>query len=87
MIKKIVFLLLFIVLTYTVTAQSKKMDTAIISIKNKIKQTDTTIENLYIISNKFANQIDSKIDTYKNRIISKTEKTLTKLVKWENKIK
>jgi hypothetical protein len=36
---------------------------------------------------KYFNQIDSKIDKYSNRIISKTEKTLTKLSRWENKIK
>jgi hypothetical protein len=36
---------------------------------------------------KYFNQIDNKIDKYSNRIISKTEKTLTRLSKWENKIK
>jgi hypothetical protein len=36
---------------------------------------------------KYFNQIDNKIDKYSSRIISKTEKTLTKLSKWENKIK
>jgi hypothetical protein len=36
---------------------------------------------------KYFNQIDNKIDKYSSRIISKTEKTLTKLSRWENKIK
>ncbi len=43
-----------------------------------------TLINLPI---KYFNQIDSKIDKYSSRIISKTEKTLTKLSRWENKIK
>ncbi len=43
-----------------------------------------TIINLPL---KYFNQIDNKIDKYSSRIISKTEKTLTKLSKWENKIK
>jgi hypothetical protein len=35
---------------------------------------------------KFITQTNDKIDKYTNRITSKTEKTLTKLAKWENKI-
>jgi uncharacterized UPF0160 family protein len=35
---------------------------------------------------KFLNQTNEKIDKYTSRITSKTEKTLTKLSKWEKKI-
>ncbi len=35
---------------------------------------------------KFITQTNSKIDKYTHRVSSKTEKTLTKLTKWENKI-
>jgi hypothetical protein len=53
----------------------------------QVKQADTVLQNISIVSNKFIQQIDKKIDKYSNRITSKTERTLTKLVKWENKIK
>jgi len=50
-------------------------------------QTDSVIQTLKELPLKYINQFDSKIDKYSNRITSKTEKTLTKLSKWENKIK
>jgi hypothetical protein len=49
-------------------------------------QGDSTIESLQQLPLKYINQLDNKIDKYSNRISSKTEKTLTKLAKWENKI-
>ena len=53
-------------------------------------QTDSifqTLENLQKVPVKYINTIDQKIEKYSNRITSKTEKTLAKLSKWENKIK
>ena len=52
-------------------------------------QADTIIEaipNITEIPLKFIKQTNDKIDKYNNRITSKTEKTLEKLAKWENKI-
>jgi hypothetical protein len=49
-------------------------------------QVDTTVQSIQDLPLKYINQIDSKIDKYSNRIITKTEKTLTKLSRWENKI-
>ncbi|HMI77951.1 MAG TPA: hypothetical protein VK484_04120 [Ferruginibacter sp.] len=50
-------------------------------------QADSTLEALQNISGNYISKIDNKIDAYSDRITSKTEKTLTKLSKWENKIK
>ena len=53
-------------------------------------QTDSifqTLENLQKVPVKYLNTVENKIDKYSNRITGKTEKTLTKLSKWENKIK
>ncbi len=47
----------------------------------------TVVDTLIHLPVKYFNQIDNKIDKYSSRIISKTEKTLTKLSRWENKIK
>jgi hypothetical protein len=50
--------------------------------------TSTSVaDTLIYLPVKYFNQIDNKIDKYSNRIISETEKTLTKLTKWENKVK
>ena len=46
-----------------------------------------TLENLQKIPVKYLDAVENKIDKYSNRITGKTEKTLTKLSKWENKIK
>ncbi len=45
------------------------------------------IENLQKVPVKYINAVESKVDKYSNRITGKTEKTLIKLSKWENKIK
>jgi len=37
--------------------------------------------------NKYISQVNNKIDKYQHRLTGKTEKTLTKLAKWENKIR
>lgn len=50
-------------------------------------QLDSTIESLQKIPTKYLSQVDGKIEKYSNRITSKTEKTLTKLSNWENKVK
>lgn len=50
-------------------------------------QIDSTIESLQKVPAKYLSSIDNKIDKYSNRITGKTEKTLTKLSRWETKIK
>lgn len=47
---------------------------------------DSTLDNLQRIPTKYIAGIDKKIKQYRNRITSKTEKTLTKLSRWESKI-
>jgi hypothetical protein len=49
-------------------------------------QTDTVSQNLHQIPLKYILQVDRKIDKYTGRITGKTERTLAKLSKWENKI-
>lgn len=48
---------------------------------------DSTLDNLKKISTKYTTSIDNKINRYSDRITNKTEKTLTKLSRWENKIR
>jgi hypothetical protein len=50
-------------------------------------QTDAASQSLQQVSKKYIQQVDSKIDKCNYRITGKTEKTLTKLSRWENKIK
>ncbi len=53
-------------------------------------QTDSvlkSLENLQKVPVKYLDAVENKIDKYSNRITGKTEKTLAKLSKWENKIK
>lgn len=50
-------------------------------------QLDSTLEAIQKIPVKYLNTIENKIDKYNSRITGKTEKTLAKLSKWENKIK
>ncbi len=45
------------------------------------------LENLQKVPVKYLNAVENKIDKYSSRITGKTEKTLAKLSKWENKIK
>lgn len=47
---------------------------------------DTSVNVKLKIPVKYFNYIDTKIEKYSTRITAKTEKTLTKLSKWENKI-
>jgi len=50
-------------------------------------QKDSLLQNLQQVPKNYVKQVDKKIDQYSNRITSKTEKTLTKLSRWENKLK
>jgi hypothetical protein len=43
-------------------------------------------DSIINIPSKYIKQVDDKVDKYYNRITGKTEKTLAKLSKWENKI-
>jgi hypothetical protein len=52
-----------------------------------IAQDTLDVKAIKQLPTKYLTQVNNKIDKYQNRITSKTEKTLTKLVKWENKIK
>ena len=51
------------------------------------QKADSAANSLLQIPTKYIGEIDSKIELYTTRITSKTEKTLTKLSCWENKIK
>ena len=51
------------------------------------KQLDTTLDNLPKLPAKYLIDISKKATQYTSRITNKTEKTLTKLSHWENKIK
>lgn len=50
-------------------------------------QTDSTLLLLQKTPSKYLDAVSSKADKYYNSITSKTEKTLARLCKWENKIK
>jgi len=50
-------------------------------------QTDSAMQRLQQVPEKYIQQANKKIDQYTTRITSKTEKTLIKLSRWENKIK
>jgi len=53
----------------------------------KAQKLDSTIESLQKIPAKYLSRVENKIDKYSSRITGKTEKTLVKLARWENKIK
>lgn len=55
--------------------------------KGYAQNIDSTINNLQNIPAKYITGINKKATQYTNRITSKTEKTLTKLSRFENKIK
>ena len=50
-------------------------------------QTDSPLHTVKEVSYKYIEQVDKKVDQYTHRIASKTEKTLTKLARWEEKIR
>jgi hypothetical protein len=52
-----------------------------------VAQADTALQQIQELPKKYITAIDTKIDKYQHRITNKTEKTLSKLAKWENKIK
>jgi hypothetical protein len=54
---------------------------------SQAQKADSTIDNLQQIPIKYITSIDKKASQYTSRIASKTEKTLTKLSRWETKIK
>jgi len=62
----------------------------ILSTQYYVAQTDSifqTLENLQKVPVKYLDAVENKIDKYSNRLTCKTEKTLAKLSRWENKIK
>ncbi len=50
-------------------------------------QIDSSVSLASAIPQKYLKQVDTKIEKYSSRITSKTEKTLTKLSRWENHIR
>ena len=52
-----------------------------------VAQTDSVVQILQNIPKHYITTVENKIDKYTNRITNKTEKTLTKLARWENKIR
>lgn len=52
-----------------------------------LAQLDSTLTALQEIPGKYLSSVESKIDKYRTRITGKTEKTLSKLARWESKIK
>lgn len=52
-----------------------------------VAQLDSTLTALQEIPGKYLSSVENKIDKYSTRITGKTEKTLTKLARWESKIK
>lgn len=51
------------------------------------QKADSLLYTLQELPKKYLTNIDDKIDKYTSRVANKTEKTLTKLAKWESKIK
>ncbi len=60
---------------------------AICFCSKSIAQQDSALQALANLPAKYFKEVDKKIGKYSNRISGKTEKTLTKLSRWENKIK
>lgn len=50
------------------------------------QRVDSTLDNLQRIPHRYLDGIDKKVNRYNNRISTKSEKTLAKLSRWENKI-
>lgn len=57
------------------------------STKTAKEKADSLLSALQELPKKYLTSIDSKVDKYTSRVTNKTEKTLTKLAKWESKIK
>src|SRR5262245_53980599 len=53
----------------------------------RAQKTDTTLLHLQEVPASYVYTVEKKIDKYTGRISNKTEKTLSKLSRWENKIK
>lgn len=75
-------LLIPILLLVTLSSAAQKDSAA-----SAIAKADTLFNTLEELPGKYLNNINTKIDKYTSRVSSKTEKTLTKLAKWETKIK
>ena len=52
-----------------------------------VAQTDSVVQILQNIPKHYITNVENKISSYTSRVTRKTEKTLTKLAKWETKIK
>lgn len=77
--------------TWKGTAYMRKTSSSINTVKagaNKVNAaSDSLLQALRSVSSKYIRQADHKITQYSNRLTNKTEKTLTKLSRWEEKIR
>lgn len=92
-------MLVFILTSYASQAQKdsvwQNLTRPLINQVNKSEATistyttraDSIIQTVQDIPLRYIKQVDQKISTYSSRITGKTEKTLAKLSKWENKIR
>lgn len=75
-------LLIAILMCTAITSAAQKDSTVYV-----VAKADTLLNTLENIPTKYLNNINTKLDKYTSRVSGKTEKTLTKLAKWETKIK
>ncbi|MBX2938723.1 MAG: hypothetical protein KF880_01475 [Ferruginibacter sp.] len=78
----IILSLLFILLAHTIIAQQDTLQLPVVPSLPQVGIPDVTT-----VPVKYLKSIDDKMDTYQNRISKKTLKTLSKLSKWEIKLK
>lgn len=60
---------------------------ALVGCRNAVAQSDSSFECLRKIDDKYISAINKKVDVYTKRVTGKTIKTLTRLSRWEQKIK
>jgi len=95
--KLLLTILCYICLPFTLAAQdsSTSHDNRVSEkstvLRNRLNtasgKTDSVISSVTEIPQKFIQQADKKITRYSSRLTSKTEKTLTKLARWETKLR
>ncbi|MBS1731879.1 MAG: hypothetical protein JST02_01160, partial [Bacteroidetes bacterium] len=69
------------------TTANTYIDQSTGAMNRQLRKADTVIAKIEDIPARYIKQVDNKISKYSSRITGKTEKTLAKLAKWENKIK
>ncbi|MBS1511070.1 MAG: hypothetical protein JST86_09525 [Bacteroidetes bacterium] len=79
---KAIRLFIWILLVCVVQTATAQRDTQL----RQTAKVDSALTSLQQIPTKYIKQLDAKVDKYTSRIRNKTEKTLTRLAKWEEKI-